>query len=319
MQIVSKEEAINQGLNKFFTGVPCRNNHITTRDVSKGRCDECRKDSYKKHGNPKRDAGVAARREAERTYFDSHPDLVSRKQAKEMNLTRYFTGKPCVNGHVSERTVSKAMCIDCKREEYTRNRETYLDYNHRKYENNKDQILANQKIYYEANKDVILKKNIRYYYKNRNEIIDSRKKYWLNMPEEKKAKVRKYKRDWISSVYEEGGERLSAHKARRNYIVSKRRKQLQHASYDIFEGEILQIYLNAQIEKSKLNDCVETDETLDLQVHVDHIVPLQNNLVCGLHIPCNLQLMDARENRAKCNSFIPYWEDHLTGEIKYVS
>ena len=50
-------------------------------------------------------------------------DVITRKEAKERWLPRYFTGKPCPHGHVAERWASTSRCVECDRKYDEANRE----------------------------------------------------------------------------------------------------------------------------------------------------------------------------------------------------
>jgi len=81
--------------------------------------------------------------------------------------------------------------------------------------------------------------------------------------------------------------------------------------------------LNARYRASKLNatplwlteehltmiqdiysKCKILSRTTGVPHCVDHIVPLRSTIVCGLHVPWNLQILTAEENNAKNNKLL---------------
>lgn len=71
-------------------------------------------------------------------------DIITRVEARAAGLKRYYTGEPCVNGHVEERDVALGKCYECRRESNRKWREANPERNR---ENNRKSCLK----YREAN------------------------------------------------------------------------------------------------------------------------------------------------------------------------
>jgi hypothetical protein len=70
-------------------------------------------------------------------------------------------------------------------------------------------------------------------------------------------------------------------------------------------SELDAFVLQEMYELSKLRE-----EALGIKYHIDHIIPLQNEKVCGLHWHANWQLLPAQQNLSKANKLL---EDYVNG------
>jgi len=149
-----------------------------------------------------------------------------------------------------------------------------------RYKVKKVEMLAKNKQYREANKQ-----KISAYSKTRREtdteIVKAvKKKYRDSNRCELNAKSRKYKAENLHKV---------------SAWASKRRANKLQATPPWLTlqdyAQIEDLYLCARMFKLYTGQ----------EYHVDHIIPLQGKIVCGLHVPWNLQVIPAKENLNKSN------------------
>lgn len=121
---------------------------------------------------------------------------ITRQQAKNQHLSRYFTGKPCTNGHISERSTKNGHCIECDRmrsEKFRNERPEVMQkwrdrnpgYASNKYHENKEERLRQSKEWYEANKDHCTERRKRWYYQDDTQLKlkEWRKQWYAANPE----------------------------------------------------------------------------------------------------------------------------------------
>ncbi len=73
----------------------------------------------------------------------------TRKEAKALGATHYFTGEPCVRGHIAPRK-TKGACVECMKEDWA------TDNERRKSRPKSDAAKAAGRRYYERNRELVL-------------------------------------------------------------------------------------------------------------------------------------------------------------------
>jgi hypothetical protein len=206
------------------------------------------------------------------------PKNKSKAEAQAAGLLYYNTGKPCKHGHLADRFTNGGHCAECK-------------------------LLANQR-WNAANPEAVATRREAFrtsgyskvYYAERKEAISATRRAHQAQEHIKVARQERYAGYPPEKIAEWGKRWRDANKHHGAAKQARRRATMLRAT-------------PLWADDQALKDFYVTADALGMWTgewhHVDHIVPLNSQLVCGLHTPANLQVLPGADNIAKSNRFWP--------------
>lgn len=204
-----------------------------------------------------------------------NPTIITRKEAIRLGLRWYFTGEPCTKGHIAKRSLSNFECRRCVDERAKKQRREHPE-----------RLRAKDRRKYWRHVDVMRSRTRDY----RRRTVEDRRAYDRNRYHENPER-RAYQMD-------QGNRWWRANRGKKAFMVARRRSWIKRATPPWLTPDqaraIRQFYVDAAALSKGRGIW-----------HVDHIVPLRGDKVCGLHVPWNLQVLRAVDNRRKRNVFHP--------------
>jgi hypothetical protein len=233
-----------------------------------------------------------------------------------------YQGAPCKNGHKGVRLRTSGNCVDCLSEWRSRNKEKIAAQHRARQAANRERNRQRAKEWraknpgyakrvdpekrreYHAkwrakNPDYCRERNRAYWHANRDKLREASKAWRARNAEQLAAAQReKYlaRREQAENVEKDRARAKQHYQSHKGYYFAKsqarrgvQRKAIPRWLDDQQWSEIEKIY----------SECSRRTEATGVKHEVDHIVPLRGDGVSGLHVPWNLQILTAEENRAK--------------------
>lgn len=217
-------------------------------------------------------------------------ECISRRDAIQQGLTKYYTGKPCRRGHIAERYTAGA-CVQCVSE-----RKAEL------YQQRREQVLAYMKVQgavYRKNNPEKRAENLRRWRtKNRSRVNELSRKRYANDPERRReiAKTSFWRRREQERLRAKGYR--ATNKGKINYYTGKRKAARLQRTPSWLTPE------DKWLIEEVYDLAAKRTQATGVAWHVDHKYPLRGKTVSGLHVPSNLQVILGSENSRKGNRVI---------------
>lgn len=198
------------------------------------------------------------------------PELISLKQARLSGLPNYYTGKPCPKGHIGQRVVSKRCCEICRNKKVSPSKSA-VHFSRRAAKQRGDKFYFTGKPC--KNGHVV----------NR----ETKTGQCLNCV---KNAITKWRSNNFAKVKSSYAAYKRNNRGRVNANNRSRQLRKQRATPQWSEKELIRSVYDGADYLSRLTG---------IQWDVDHIVPINNQDVCGLHVLNNLQYLPHTDNVRK--------------------
>lgn len=239
--------------------------------------------------------------------------VISRAEAKRLGLKRFFTGKPCIRGHVAERVVSNKACVECaairdrayknanrellreqakaryangadyRREYYLKNKEKYKERADRRYREKRDEILALQKQRFAENPGLTAEKNKRYRDRHPEKVVQIQR---CNYVKNREKILQRQKANY----------RADPSKATAKAALRRSRKA---NAVPTWYGELDAFVWNEAADLVRRREAATGTPWAG-----DHMIPITGRKACGLHVWNNCQVIPEKLNLFKNNKMI---------------
>lgn len=234
-------------------------------------------------------------------------EKISRSNAKARNLPRYFMGTRCLNGNVSERSVSGGYCLcePCVQAEKERQK--------RWREANREISLAGKRRYYEANKEAELEKRRAYRVANL-EAVKATQAAYRAAPEKRADAIKrfnlhrqqhpeKHTREVVLArpskapekqrEYRQNSKMKNPHLSR---LASAHRRAARNQRTPPWFGEF-----DALVFEEAATLAVMRKACTGFNWHIDHMIALRGKRASGMHCGANAQVIPEWLNLRKHN------------------